>query len=822
MLRAARERVSIWRFIPWFVTFLAAFLFPAFAHGDDDPSPPAPAPVAAPAPAPAAGPAPAPAPAPAPVAAPAPAQPVAADSCLQFAGHPGMAGDAVRALQFAVGDSTQPLADVRVVGLATLSLDEIWRLVDYRPGGPIAVEQAAALIARLAQTGLFARVTPTVRLSPDGATGAVLELALIENPTVRAIDIRGLAEITREEVLDALLHVPERTGDDGDDDDEVTIDIPHGHKIHIDVDHRRRGELIALRCAPPVPPRTWVARHAHDVVEPGIVWRGLAPGLERVQRYLHHEGYLLAQVTATLTPSGALVIAIDEGRLDGVTVDGIHPAIAYDVQRLLGVAPGAILNLTDVRQGIDRVKARFPFVSTTERRHRAAPSLAIVEQAGPEGSATYVFLPGPPTCEGDADDRWFTWVDKDKDSDAERAQREDCAYESSWFELEGRHLIIHLASDRADADASGIELLRHTPVTGWAPGLLLTTRAWDPADRVHFRFDTLFNINTSRSNVAARGSGTLGELAAAQRIDFLVSPSIAVPRLSIAELGGALYTLTDTDDAWRVTRLDSYLNSGLWGRPERDYFRRTGATAFATLHLLDTLTLGGEYRYDRYDSLTTASDPDTIFGDHIPVNPPITEGIIGSMLVRVEWATEKASLYKVNAMADRRPAQGSIVDRPSPHRISNGLRSVATLEIANQSLGGDLKFWRATSDSILSLTTGHDSGVSVRFRIAGGRDLPLQRQEALGGWGSLRGYDFKELGGGDLSTLLSLEYRFDPVSAFVDAGSLRSPTSDGKEVHLGLGAALDLGDSGQLAFAWRTDERATATPEIRLLFGRPW
>ena len=728
-----------------------------------------------------------------------------------------MAGDAVRALQFAVGASTQPLADVRVVGLSTLSLDQIWHLVDYHPAGPIGVEQAAALIARLAQTGLFARVTPTVRLSPDGATGAVLELALVENPTIRAIDIRGLAEITREEVLEQLLEVPERTGDD--DDDEVTINVPHGHKIHIDIDHHRHGELIALRCSPPVPPREWVAHHSHDIVEPGIAWRGLAPGLERVQKYLHHEGYLLAQVSATLTPSGALVIAIDEGRLDNVTVDGIHPAIAYDVQRLLGVAPGAILNLTDVRQGIDRVKARFPFVSTTERRHRAAPSLAIVEQAGPEGSVSYAFLSGPPTCEGDADDRWFTWADKDKDE--QRETREDCTYESSWFELEGRHLIIHLSSDRADADASGIELLRHTPVTGWAPGLLLTTRAWDPADRVHFRFDTLFNVNTSRSNIAARGSGTLGTLAAAQRIDLLVSPSITVPRLSIAELGGALYTLTDTDDAWRVTRADSYLNSGLWGRPERDYFRRTGATAFATLHILDTLTLGGEYRYDRYDSLPTASDPDTLIGDYIHANAPITKGIAGSMLLRVEWATERASIYKVNPVADRRPAQGSIVERPSPYRVSNGLRSVATLEVANPSLGGDMKFWRATSDSILSLTTGHDSGVSVRFRVAGGRDLPLQRQEALGGWGSLRGYDFKELRG-TASILGTLQIEGRHFGVFLDVGSVRQSGVGWIDPKSSAGALFCFASKSACAeAAWRLDDRAKAAPDFRILFSVP-
>jgi hypothetical protein len=32
--------------------------------------------------------------------------------------------------------------------------------------------------------------------------------------------------------------------------------------------------------------------------------------------------------------------------------------------------------------------------------------------------------------------------------------------------------------------------------------------------------------------------------------------------------------------------------------------------------------------------------------------------------------------------------------------------------------------------------------------------------------------------------------------------------------------ALNLGDEAQLAFAWRTDDRAEVVPEVRLLFER--
>jgi hypothetical protein len=63
------------------------------------------------------------------------------------------------------------------------------------------------------------------------------------------------------------------------------------------------------------------------------------------------------------------------------------------------------------------------------------------------------------------------------------------------------------------------------------------------------------------------------------------------------------------------------------------------------------------------------------------------------------------------------------------------------------------------------------------------------------------------------------EYRFDFVSAFVDVGTVRQAGS-WLDAKLGLGVALNGGDWGQLAFAWRTDERADSSPKIRLIFRR--
>jgi hypothetical protein len=793
--------------------------------------------------------APAPAPAPAPPAPP--AAPTAATNahgkkavpgeCLQFAGDAGLVGDALGTMTFSVGDATQTLGDVRFVGLTTLTEERVWQLVGGRPEGTLSVAQAAVLVARLAQSGLFARISPAVHLSTDPAhAGATLELTLVEHPTVRALVVQGLGELTRDELTETLFLVPPDGGDDSaasddadrDDDGgtdlgDADIDFSHG-RIRVRAGHRSPQARIALRCPAPRPPREWTVREHDGRFHGGIVWGGLPASLERAQRWLRGEGYVLGRVSATLAPDGTLTLTLDEGRLDGVVVEGVHESLRPEVMRLLGLDVTRPFNVEDLRLGRHRVEERFPFLHPQRAARPALPGIDLVDETAADGSHRYHFRDVAPKCNDDDDDRtfedWREIVDAFDDDDGDDEDHDaDCGQRSAWYEVQGRKLVVHFHFQRVDIGGDALDLIRHTPVTGFAPGFLLTLHAWDPGDRVHFRFDTLFALNTRRRSITAVHDGALAELAAAERVDVLVAPSLSVPALGLAELGVDAYALTDSEDDWRVTRLDSYLNSALFGRAERDFYRRAGVGAFVSFHLLDALTFGGEYRFERVLSLETLGDTDSIFSDGTGrKNPAVAEGLYGTLLLRAEWATRGAGFYDLEASARRRPTLGTIVDRDGIGRAESGLRSIATFELADPSLGGAAEYWRASSDSVLSLATGDDQGVALRVRVSGGHDLPLGRQEALGGWGSLRGYDFKELAGGNFSVLGTLEYRFDAISFFVDSGAVHAPGGDFAGPRLGLGAALNLGDSGQLAFAWRTDEDATATPEIRLLFGRPW
>jgi hypothetical protein len=229
-----------------------------------------------------------------------------------------------------------------------------------------------------------------------------------------------------------------------------------------------------------------------------------------------------------------------------------------------------------------------------------------------------------------------------------------------------------------------------------------------------------------------------------------------------------------------------------------------------------------EYRRDRYDSLASPSRKYwTLFRRHetARATPLIDEGTMASLLVRLEFTTAPAPAHRVGVT--QRDPERSIVRHDSRYWWTD-LHTVNTVEIADPGLGGDqFQFVRLVSDTAaVVLRPAPDQGLKVRFRVAGRLSgaLPAQKQESLGGWSAVRGYGFKEDRGGDLSLLGTVEYRFKPISAFADVGSLRR-TSFGP-TRTGLGLAANLGERATLSVAWRTDDRAKVVPEVRFLFDR--
>ena len=724
--------------------------------------------------------------------------------CLAFMGDKSLLKDAVRRMTFTVGGEARAIGEVRFSGLATVPEDGLWDILGGRPTGILSVEQAAALLLRVTGTGLFETVTPTLRFEPGaGPDGGVLDIAVVEHATLKKIVVTGLAEVGPTEILDRLLLSPSP----GEVERSRRVPDAAGVKAAKSKSGKDKEKVMAPRCPQPLPSLAWLARAEDGTLWPGIAWKGLREGLERVIQHLFHAGYQMATLSAALSPDGTLTVTIDEGRLEAVEIRGVDPGLEPEVRRLLGIEPGRVFLASDLEGAAARVQRWLPFLKPDKARRltRTKPRIARATAVEPDAS-------------DDGTVRFHTVEVADEplavDDDLESAMRG--LTRISWARVEGMKLVVYLAPDVTDLDVDATEFLRHTPVTDYAPGGAATVRVWDPRDRAHLAIAAVGSMPTRRESREATESGAL--------VDLVVAPRVAVPALRIAELGVSLHTLTDTADRWRISSVDSYVYSLLLNRPESEYFRRAGVAAFLTTHVDQRLTAGVEYRFDHYDSMPSLRRLFTLFNrDEAPwPNPGIDDGDVGSLLLRLEWSTERTPAYRVGS--HRRHPETSIVARD---RSDGGARTrattVNTLEIADPALGGDdkFRFARLVSESTLHVGVGRRSELGLRLRAAGkvGGDnaLPRQRQEALGGWSALRGYDFKELRG-DFSLLASLEYGWDRIVMFADVGSVRQPTG-WTAARLGAGALLRF-YALDLALAWRTDDRAGFAPEIRLLFNR--
>ncbi|WP_426733088.1 hypothetical protein [Myxococcus faecalis] len=707
--------------------------------------------------------------------------------------------------------------DGRALTPTTLELHGLHRLTDaqvrafIRPtpeerGTPTPASLRQTL-RRLARTGLFSRVEPRVRVTEQGV--AVLEVHLEEHPIVTQVEVEGLRDLQLDEILEELLHLPPRYPDeDGDEEEDeefvATLRVSGA-----------RGTLTVTRpCPPQHPPREWLARMDKDTYRPGIVLGGVTAAMQRALRELRSDGYMLASLSGTLTPDGKLTVIVDEGRLEAVDVVGVEGAIADRVRDALDLKPGDVFLRSDARRAMERLEARLPFleaksVDTDSRDTARRRDARIVEERTADGVRHY-----------------RTQEQKRK----EKRRRDNVEVELSWGELfeswrhgrdgdgitlEGRKLVVHVRPRRPDVDVSLLPI--HTQVTGLAPGLAGSLRLWDGKDRIHTTLDAaaFLALRLGGQKIPDDPEGTKRQ----RRVNLLGGAKVEIPAVGLAELGAQAHDFTDTLDRWRMSDIDSSLYSALINRPDRDYFRRKGVAGFATFRWSDWLA-GVEYHSDRYETLRSFSPPLSLFRRDSPPfpNAPVTEGRFQSVVARVEYASNAPRGTKVGSLF-RTPETALLdIDGDWDHRPF--LHAFATLEVGEgpAAAGADERFWKLVSDFSLVVPTSPNTGLRLRLRGAGGDNLPEQKREALGGWTALRGFGFKEFKG-DVSMLASAEYRWHAFGLFTDLGTVRG---DGEwtDARLGVGASFHFTDDVRVDVAWRTDEKATATPEARLFFVR--
>ncbi|HYV45344.1 MAG TPA: BamA/TamA family outer membrane protein [Myxococcaceae bacterium] len=740
----------------------------------------------------------------------------------------GAEAQAASSMRVAVSGKERPITAVRLHGLKALTEEKVWRLVGERPAGQISSDHATEIVSRMMASGLFASVTPTLDVVGDAA---VLDISLEEYPVVSRIVIEGLTEVRAEELLEAILDGAPleddavqdgdavKSNDDGDGDDDDDDQEERAPKRDKDSRHAKREAKHSKRsehtCAArrPTPPKSWVAHAgAAGQVAPGIVWQGLRAALDRGLQKLFDHGYAMASMEGELSTDGTLTVHVDEGHLEGLDLQGVEPAVEPEVRKILGIKPGDVFLLDDVRQGVKRVRRTLRFLEPESdgERQRSMPQIAEERLEG--GRLKYRTVEGASRKARkhrggsvEVHDRTLSWS-FDKDHTGSVTLPFPISMDQPpYVHIQGRRATVRFQPRLAAADWDWAELLHHTQVQGFAPGALLSVALLDQENRGHLTLDGGLWINTARP---------------AERIDYLVGARLSIPWLRVAEVGAQRYSLTDTDDGWRATDVSSYLGSMLFNRPDREYYRRDGFTGLVTFHFGDRLTVGAEYRNELQRSMDATATPQTLFNrSEAPwVNAPIDEGRVASAVGRLEWSSEPVLMKDIG-----RPLRSleQSLSREEMDDDVTGWRTVNTVEVADERLGSDFHYTRLSSDTSYHLKTGGWGMLRARLRVAGGVGLlPVQKMESLGGWTGLRGYDFKEFQG-NASVLGTAEYQWTVFSAFVDVGSVRVAGGVWSPARVGIGAAFNLGGVS-LAAAWRTDDRARAAPEVRLIFQRTY
>jgi hypothetical protein len=282
-------------------------------------------------------------------------------------------------------------------------------------------------------------------------------------------------------------------------------------------------------------------------------------------------------------------------------------------------------------------------------------------------------------------------------------------------------------------------------------------------------------------------------------------------------VGASVHDLTASDDFWRLSTTEQSVVSLVFKNTFRDYYRRRGTQLHAALRPHPEHEILAAMRWDRHEALENETDYSFFRDDHpFRPNAPIESGKVRALVLGYSWDSRE--------LPESRPgsayAQHMLDDLyRSVRRTGRGARIDWTSEIAGHGLGGDREYDRhiLNARAEVPLTPRQSVGSRVIVGFSGGR-LPIERQFALGGIGSVHGFAFKEAIG-EAMTLFNAEYRLDLLGSwnrpsggilrallFFDAGRIHEPIGDSRTDWLqGIGVGLQTGPL-RVEFGFRLDD----------------
>ncbi len=498
----------------------------------------------------------------------------------------------------------------------------------------------------------------------------------------------------------------------------------------------------------------------------------LPAALDRIEdgvaRRYRDAGYAFARVRAAFDdPTGALTLTIDEGVIDRVEFKGVDESLARSFARDFALRAGDVFNRTRAAQALDAL--------LQPTRGAVRPGRAGGPIAGSQ----------PPTRRRAA----FDLVD----DHGERVLIVGLQERAGRFHLDG--------TDREDW---------FTPVDGFVPAFGFGAAAFD-----HEQFNHTF--------IAGHVSYKMARDKVGYALGF-ERPFFSSSKLYV---GGEVHDLTASDD-WQVSSLEAILAAIGPRKSFRDYYRRRGIQVNGAWRLAPEAELFAAWRDERQEPLSTETDFSVWNGDHaFRPNLAARGGRLHAVVLGA--SVDGAGFGRESLEATYRRHQ---LDTPFGTRLrelgEDQERAVWRVDWSSEisapgALGSDFDFQRHIVSARARLPLSLHQEFAVRA-IGGWSDgiLPPQRQFAIGGIGSVHGYQFKEAVGDSLA-LVNLEYavgwRHDlQAIAFFDAGRVGARAGGDAPWLKGVGVGIS-----QSGFRVDVGYKLDAVPrslQVLLRFGR--
>jgi outer membrane protein assembly factor BamA len=467
------------------------------------------------------------------------------------------------------------------------------------------------------------------------------------------------------------------------------------------------------------------------------------------------DGYSEARVTAAFG-EGRLTLTVDEGRIDDVEIVGVTRAQADRMRRRLGIRPGDVYNSRTIGQETARLEAES----------HGAIEIGQPRRSQPNGDRTESI--------------------PDKVILEHRGSRHVLVVPIRW------------KRPRTDATFGSSREDLYSPVDQFAPSIGFNTTIFD---------HDAYNHTFVSANLGYKfGPDTLGYSFGVER------PIFSGPRLF---LGGEVHDITATDDLWRLATVEQTVAALGFKNSFRDYYRRRGAQLFGVFRAGENNEFSLMTRWDRHSPLPNTTNY-SFFRDSAVFrpNPLVADEHVNAFVIGYTFDTRPLSWAGNAATYDRH-----LKDSLFGYGVRNqpGLRLEWTSEVAGHALQGDARFDRHILNARGYLPVGSRTLLSARGLFGWGNGtLPLEREFAIGGIGTVHGYSFKEASGTGL-TLINAEYRVNltsdvalnknPLGVFIfyDAGRTTSLFNTTPTPWLtGTGFGVGFGDI-RVEFGYRTN-----------------